>query len=279
MSRSKWLMIGAGAVAIVRYIGLFLHAEGGAVHGWLWDVVNGASGAGMAVLEAIGIWHCWSAWAVAQPGRMRNTLMLLIIGIFASITVMVAPYVYSASQVGATSATLVALSPFALWMWAMAVTVAPLLIMAGAGLADTLANGSVNAQQSQGGAVEVEQVVAAMLSNYEAKIGNLLSSFASVADVQQAFDRVDSRLRKLQHAEQPAQPEVADIAQHEPVEVADVAQPAQLASGIAWSVDNLRNILEQHPDISATDARNLFADPPTRQAVASAIARLKGGAK
>lgn len=269
---SRWLIIGAMLVAAPRYVGVNAHAEGWLIGGDVWRWVVALSGLGMAVLEGVAVWYCWQRWGDAQPGPKRNVLMALIATMLVTLALMVAPYTYAASEVALVTASV---SPGLHAIWSIAVSIAPLVVMAASGLAEKTL--PVEAQQAQGEAGDVQQVVAAMLNNYEAKIGNLLSGFASVADVQQAFDRVDSRLRKLQHAEQPAQPDVAHVAQHEPIEVADVAQPAQLASGLTWSVDNLRNVIEQHPDISATDARNLFADPPTRQAVASAIARLKGG--
>lgn len=185
MSRSKWLMLGAGAVAIVRYIGVFLHAEGGAVHGWLWDVVNGASGAGMAVLEAVGIWHTFEAWAAAQPGRMRDTLMGLIVAMFASLALMVTPYVFAASQQAKTAVTLVTLSGAALWVWSFAVTVAPLLVMAAAGLADTLMRASTSAQEAQYRADNVELVSQSVHGAVDA----LKSEFQPIAEIaQQAME-------------------------------------------------------------------------------------------
>lgn len=174
-------MLGAGAVAIVRYIGVFLHAEGGAVHGWLWDVVNGASGAGMAVLEAVGIWHTFEAWAAAQPGRMRDTLMGLIVAMFASLALMVTPYVFAASQQAKTAVTLVTLSGAALWLWSFAVTVAPLLVMAAAGLADTLMRASTSAQEAQYRADNIELVS----QSVHGAIDALKSEFQPIAEIAQ----------------------------------------------------------------------------------------------
>lgn len=257
---SMLLIIGATLVAAVRYVGLFANSEGWRIEGWLWDWTVALSGLGMSVLEGVATWYMWQAWSRAQKNADRNLLTGIMVASGITLLVMVSPYIQASSNKQMVSDVL---QGSAMWVWSVANALALTLVMAGVGMCDKLA--SVDARQAQGEATDVEQVVGAMLANFEAKIGATLGGFASVADVQQAFDRIDARLRRLQHAEQPAQPDVAEV-----------AQPAQLGSGLTWSADNLRNVLAQHPDISATDARNLFANPPSRQAVASAMLRARG---
>jgi len=248
MKRALVLMLGAGAVAVVRYVGVALHAEGSPVHGWLWDAVNGASGAGMAVLEAVGIWHAWEAWSTAGAGRNRNMLMALIVAMFASLVTMTTPYVFSASQQSQTAATLVQLAPTALWLWSLAVAAAPLLVMASAGMADTLLK---TAQQSQGEAKEPQWVSQAV----EGAMNALRPEFAQLADATTQLqtqhedmagwvESVESRL-VAQLAATTAQPQPAQLPQPRAT-----AQPAK--------IDKTKLVAKLEQGMSATDLAQLF---------------------
>jgi len=240
MKRALVLTLGAGAVAVVRYVGVALHAEGSPVHGWLWDAVNGASGAGMAVLEAVGIWHAWEAWSTAQPSRNRSMLMALIVAMFASLVTMTTPYVFSASQQNQTAKTLAQLAPVALWVWSLAVAAAPLLVMASAGMADTLLK---TAQQSHGTAKDsqwVSQAVQGAMNALRPEFTQLADTTAQQVsrleaqheDVAGWVESIESRLQALQMqpaVQQPALQHVADATSHA------IAAPAlQLSSGMTW---------------------------------------------
>ena len=229
-------MLGAGAVAIVRYTGVGLHAEGSTVSGWLWDVVNGASMAGMAVLEAIGILYCFESYAKAQPSRNRNLLMSLIVGMFVSLLLMLTPYVFAASQRHATADVLVVASGFALWLWSFAVAAAPLLVMAAAGVAEVLRVAPVGAQEAQGAADEVQQVVGAMLANFEAKISESMAGFATVSDVRQAFDRMETRFRSAQPDRNSTETIAAQLSGSETWQAQAVAMAKAIKSEICMEV-------------------------------------------
>lgn len=216
-NRALVLMLGAGAVAVVRYVGVALHAEGSPVHGWLWDAVNGASGAGMAVLEAVGIWHAWEAWSTAQPSRNRNVLMGLIVAMFASLVTMTTPYVFSASQKSQTAATLVQLAPTALWLWSLAVAAAPLLVMASAGMADTLLKTSRATEPDRDTEQVVAQAVAGAVNALRGEFDGLHKAHErDNADLRRGLQVVAGQLQALQTQQD-------DATEAQPV--------AQLASG------------------------------------------------
>jgi len=127
------LMLGATIVAVSRYVVVFAFAERFTITGAPWQWFNALSGVGMAVLEGVAVWFCWSAWSQARPSTERNVLLVLIVAMFATITGAVMPAL-QATTLGAGIADV--LPGSWLWLWSGCVTIAPLLVMAASGLAD-----------------------------------------------------------------------------------------------------------------------------------------------
>lgn len=266
MNQTKWLMLGAGAVAIVRYTGVGLHAEGSMVNGWLWDVVNGASMAGMAVLEAIGILYCFESYSLAQPSRNRTLLMWLIASMFISLLLMLTPYVYAASQRRATADVLIATASLSLWVWSFAVAAAPLLVMAAAGVAEVTRVAPVGARDAQGEADStalVSQAVAgamdALKPEFERVAGISATTATEVSRMQREVAREVAELHR----------EVAGLRnQPQPMPV----QVAQLSAGETWQTKALslaRNQIETGAQPNYTEIAQAVGK--SRTAVAAAV--------
>lgn len=142
---SRYLIIGAMLVAAPRYIGVNAHAEGWLIAGPVWRWVVALSGLGMAVLEGVAVWYCWQKWGDAKPGQMRNVLLSLIAAMLIVFGFTIAPYTYAASEEHLVN---FAVSDWLRVVWAVSVSIAPLIVMAASGLAEKIP--SRNEQEAQG---------------------------------------------------------------------------------------------------------------------------------
>lgn len=276
MNQTKWLMLGAGAVAIVRYTGVGLHAEGSMVDGWLWDVVNGASMAGMAVLEAIGILYCFESYSLAQPSRNRTLLMSLIIGMFVSLLLMLTPYVYAASQRRATADVLIATASLSLWVWSFAVAAAPLLVMAAAGVAEVTRVAPVASQDAQGevdNTALVSQAVAgamdALKPEFERVAGMSATTATEVARMQREVAR---QVAETQRQVALVAAEVSELRNQPKPESVQTSPVAQLSAGETWQAKALslaRNQIETGAQPNYTEIAQAVGK--SRTAVAAAV--------
>lgn len=239
---SRWLIIGAMLVAATRYVGVFAHSEGWLIAGDVWQWLVALSGLGMAVLEGVAVWYCWQAWSNAKPNRERDILLLLIIAMFITLALMVAPYTYSASH---KELTVTALSDWLQVVWAVAVSVAPLVVMAAAGLAEKLR--PVDAQDAQG---EVD--VAALVSQaVEGAINALKPEFDRVAQMAQQADtaitemhgEMNQALRAVAHDYEMLQREVTEARNS----VMVLPQPAVMSAPTVSADERAAQYLLQNP--------------------------------
>jgi len=239
---SRWLIIGAMLVAATRYVGVFAHSEGWLIAGDVWQWLVALSGLGMAVLEGVAVWYCWQAWSNAKPNRERDILLLLIIAMFITLALMVAPYTYSASH---KELTVTALSDWLQVVWAVAVSVAPLVVMAAAGLAEKLR--PVDAQDAQG---EVD--VAALVSQaVEGAINALKPEFDRVAQMAQQSDIVVTGVRDELHEALRAVAHDRELLQREIAEarnsVMALPQPDEIPNAAITPNERAAQYLLQHP--------------------------------
>lgn len=168
LNLSSVLIIGAMAVAAARYTGLFANSEGWRITGPVWDWIVALSGVGMAVLEGVATWWMWNAWAETQPSRERNVLAAFMVASGAALLVMVAPYVQASSNGLRVSQVL---STPAMWVWSTANAIAPLLVMAGVGLAEKLR--TVIAGQQAQPAVDIQALRDALREEWRADIAQI----------------------------------------------------------------------------------------------------------
>jgi hypothetical protein len=268
---SRSLIIGAMLVAATRYVGVFAHSEGWQIAGDVWQWLVALSGLGMAVLEGVAVWYCWQAWSNAKPSGERNFLLWLIVAMFITLGVMVVPYTYAASH---KKLTVEALGDWLQVLWSVAVSVAPLVVMAAAGLADKLRPAGLQDEQGEAnytalvsqavagamGALKPEfERVAQMSDDTATEVARVQRDMArEVAELQRGVKLVFDQVAELHNLPRPV-----------------VAPVAQLAGGLQWSADNLRAVVAQNPEIGATEAIALFANPPSRQAVAKALSKLR----
>lgn len=150
---SRWLIIGAMLVAAPRYIGVNAHAEGWLISGAVWRWVVALSGLGMAILEGVAVWYCWHKWGNAKPGPMRNVLLSLIAAMLVVFGFTVSPYTYAASEEHLVNHSV---SDWLRVVWAISVSIAPLIVMAASGLAEKIP--TIDAQEAQGEAEDTQMV-------------------------------------------------------------------------------------------------------------------------
>lgn len=205
ISLSSVLIVGAMVVAAPRYVGLFANSEGWRITGMVWDWVVALSGVGMALLEGVATWWMWNAWAETQPSKARNALGGFMVASGTTLLVMVAPYV-AASSSGLRVSQVLGLS--AMWVWSIANALAPILVMAGVGLAEKL-RATPQAQPMQH-AIDVQ----VLRDEMDAK----LAAFAR----NQTLHAVQVNVGGVQQDLQPSTP-------HEVVHA-----PAQLSSGMTF---------------------------------------------
>lgn len=128
------IKIAAVAVAMPRWIGALLEAEGVPLPAewrvW-WVVFSALCAAGMALVEAGAFAYCLRSWR-AMSGRAAN-VMAVLVGASAGVFVLVlSPYI--ASNVSHTPMSQV-LTGAALYLWAVAVALSTILIVASVGYA------------------------------------------------------------------------------------------------------------------------------------------------
>lgn len=132
---SLFLTLASTLVAVSRYMVVFAFTERFHISGEVWNWFNACSGIGMALLEGFAVWFCWNSWSRARPSGERNILLVLILAMFLSLTGAVAPAMQATTKgVGIDE---VMPGDF-LWLWTIAVTTAPFLVMAASGMADKL---------------------------------------------------------------------------------------------------------------------------------------------
>ena len=253
---SLLLIVGATMVASVRYVGLFANSEGWRIEGLLWQWLVAVSGLGMSFLEGIATWYMWQSWSKAPNSQDRNTLARVMVASSVALLVMVAPYIQASSGKKVVSDVL---SDGAMWVWSVANALAPILVMVGIGMAEKLA--ATDAQQAHREAGEAEQVLGAMLANFEAKINATMSNYVTVSDAQMAFDRL--------HQAKAAAPET------QPVETVTESEPQpapQLVSGETWQAKAVALAREQTESGAKPNYTHIAAAVgKTRTAVAAVV--------
>jgi len=134
---STLIIYAALLVTAARYIGAFIASDVGEVTGWMSEVLTGLmalSGLGMGILDVIGTAYVFDGWKRVLPrsgdgwsSRFR-VLTGFVVGLFAcGVSILVPFTVARVSQSGMRET----LGPVMVWMWALAVNVAPLLIIGG----------------------------------------------------------------------------------------------------------------------------------------------------
>lgn len=245
---SRWLIIGAMLVAATRYVGVFAHSEGWLIAGDVWQWLVALSGLGMAVLEGVAVWYCWQAWSNAKASRERDILLLLIIAMFITLALMVAPYTYSASH---KQLTVTALGDWLQVVWSVAVSIAPLVVMAASGLAEKLR--PVDAQDAQGEvdtALLVSQAV-------EGAMNALKPEFERVAHLAQQGDtaitgmrnEMREALRVVAHDYELLQREVTES--RNPLQA--LPQPAVMPVSAVSVDERAAQYLAQHPNATSDE--------------------------
>lgn len=268
---SRSLIIGAMLVAATRYVGVFAHSEGWMIAGDVWQWLVALSGLGMAILEGIAVWYCWQAWSNAQPNTERNFLMCLIVAMFVTLGVMVAPYTYAASH---KKLTVDALNDWLQVLWSVAVSVAPLIVMAAAGLAEKLL--PVSTQDAQGEADStalVSQAVAgamdALKPEFERVAGMSAATATEVARMQREVAR---QVSETQRQVALVAVEVSELRNKPKLERVQVASVAQLSAGETWQAKALslaRNQIETGVQPNYTEIAQAVGK--SRTAVAAAV--------
>ena len=195
------LVVAATTVAISRYMVVAGATEHYTITGDLWNWVNIACGAAMAILEGVSVWYCWRAWSAAKPCAERNVLLILIVTTVISLYGSIMPTIVAGAS-GQPFATVVTGE----WMfaWATCVTVAPFAIMSANAIAGMLTQVAPVATTPK----EVAPVAAEVASTQSTtqKLINLLQADATMsrADIATALgitpQAVSAQLRKLEKA-------------------------------------------------------------------------------
>jgi MFS family permease len=134
---SQVLIFAALVVMVARYIGAFLASDMNRVDGLISEVLTGliaVSGAGMGVLDVLGMAVVFDGWRHALPrlgarwsARFR-ILTAIVVLMFASGIMILVPFTMSRVLGQEMS---VVLSTGWLWVWAIAVNLAPYLLIGG----------------------------------------------------------------------------------------------------------------------------------------------------
>lgn len=131
------LIYAALIVMVARYAGAFLASDLNEIDGVVSDVLTGliaVSGAGMGVLDVLGAAFVFDGWRMALPRSgskwsARFRVLTVIVGLmFASGIVILVPF--TISRVVADPMNVVLAGGW-LWVWAVAVNLAPYLLIGG----------------------------------------------------------------------------------------------------------------------------------------------------
>jgi MFS family permease len=131
------LIYAALIVMVARYMGAFLASDMNEVNGWVSDLLTGLiaiSGAGMGVLDVLGAAFVFDGWRSALPRSgakwsARFRVLTVIVGLmFSSGIVILVPFTMSRVLEQPMSGVLVG---GWLWVWAVAVNLAPYLLIGG----------------------------------------------------------------------------------------------------------------------------------------------------
>lgn len=156
------LIYAALIVMVARYAGAFLASDLNQVDGWVSDVLTGligVSGAGMGVLDVLGAAFVFDGWRSALPRSgqkwsARFRVLTVIVGLmFASGIVILVPFTISRVVADPMS---VVLSGGWLWAWAVAVNLAPYLLIGGVMFSG--GNGMLKASQERGSVLNASQM-------------------------------------------------------------------------------------------------------------------------
>lgn len=131
------LIYAALVVMVARYAGAFLASDLNEINGLVSDVLTGliaVSGAGMGVLDVLGAAFVFDGWRSALPrsgarwsSRFR-VLSVIVVLMFASGVVILVPF--TISRVVSEPMSIVLAGGW-LWLWAVAVNLAPYLLIGG----------------------------------------------------------------------------------------------------------------------------------------------------
>jgi hypothetical protein len=134
---SQLLIWAAALVGIVRYSAAFLASDMGEITGGLSTLISillGLSGLGMGFLDTVGGAYLFDGWRRAMPKNGQawpfrfKVLTVFVFAIFATGIGILAPFTVSRVAHHTMASTL---GDIGLWLWSLAVNLAPILLIGG----------------------------------------------------------------------------------------------------------------------------------------------------
>jgi MFS family permease len=124
-------------VTVARYVGAFLASDLGQVTGWVSEVLTGLmalSGVGMGFLDVLGLAYVFDGWRKSLPktgdkwSNRFSVLTVFVVSLFVVGVVILVPFTVARISSAGMYDTLPGLLA---WVWALAVNLAPYLLIGG----------------------------------------------------------------------------------------------------------------------------------------------------
>src|SRR5688572_19355107 len=151
------LIISAALVTIVRYSAAFVASDVGQITGVLSEVVTvglALSGIGMGVLDVIGGMVLFQGWRSCMPRAGQGwpfrfkALTLFVYGLLVNGMIIIVPF--TVSRVTHSNMDAVLGTGFLLWFWAIAVNIAPYMVVGGVSISAVVVNADANGETNGG---------------------------------------------------------------------------------------------------------------------------------